>query len=117
MLNQTYDFSFFLCFQREKTWVQKLEEAKRERTRETAEVTCQTHESEVSSLTVSAEELDSRLRAQKQQLQLDADKVQHKAVEEARKRLQRELEEKHLEDMAKQVTDILYSLQQQMSLY
>lgn len=85
-----------------------MEEAKRERTREAAEVTCQTDESEVSSLTVSAEELDSRLRAQKQQLQLDADKVQHKAVEEARKQVQRELEEKHLEDMAKQVTDILF---------
>lgn len=100
------DVFFFLCFQREKTWVQKLEEAKRERSREAAEVTCQTDE--VSSLTVSAEELDSRLRAQKQQLQLDADKVQHKAVEEARKQVQRELEEKHLEDMAKQVTDTLF---------
>ncbi|XP_013876974.1 centrosomal protein of 152 kDa isoform X2 [Austrofundulus limnaeus] len=88
---------------REKTWVQKLEEATRERNRETAEVTCQTDESELSTLTVSAEELESRLRAQKQQLQLDADEVQRKAVEEARKRLQRELEEKHLEDMAKQV--------------
>lgn len=90
-------------------WVQKLEEAKRERNGATAEVTCQTDESELSTPTVSAEELESRLRAQKQQLQLDADKVQRKAVEEARNRLQRELEEKHLEDMAKQVTEALWS--------
>lgn len=86
-----------------------MQEAKRGRNRETADVTCQTDESELSTLNVSAEELESRLRAQKQQLQLDADKVQRKAVEEARKRLQRELEEKHLEDMAKQVTEALCS--------
>ncbi|KAK5619456.1 hypothetical protein CRENBAI_013841 [Crenichthys baileyi] len=88
---------------REKTWVQKLEEAMKERNPDTAEVTCQTDELEAGGRTVYAEELDSRLAAQKQQLQLEADKVQHKAVEEARKQVQRELEEKHLNDMAKQV--------------
>ncbi|KAM9753445.1 centrosomal protein of 152 kDa isoform 1-T1 [Menidia menidia] len=85
----------------EKTWAQKVEEAKKERQREITEVTCQTEETEPS--TVSAEELDSRLSAQKQQLQLEADKVRRKAVEEAKKQVQRELQEKHLEDMAKQV--------------
>ncbi|XP_047210755.1 centrosomal protein of 152 kDa isoform X1 [Girardinichthys multiradiatus] len=88
---------------REKTWVQKLEEAEKERNPDTAEVTCQTDELEARGRTVYAEELDSRLAAQKHQLQLEAEKVQHKAVEEARKQVQRELEEKHLNDMAKQV--------------
>uniref|UniRef100_A0A3B5KL56 Centrosomal protein 152 n=1 Tax=Xiphophorus couchianus TaxID=32473 RepID=A0A3B5KL56_9TELE len=83
----------------EKTWVQKLEEAKKERN--AAEVSCQTEIA--SGRAISAEELDSRLAAQKQQLQLEADKVQRKAVAEARKQIQRELEEKHLNDMAKQV--------------
>ncbi|XP_068578645.1 centrosomal protein of 152 kDa isoform X2 [Cebidichthys violaceus] len=87
----------------EKTWVQRLEEAKREKRKETAEATCQADEIEASSVTITVEELDSRLRAQKQQLQLEADKVKRKAVEEARKQAQRELHEKHLEDMAKQV--------------
>lgn len=95
----------------EKTWVQRLEEAQREKHKDTAEVTCQADESEASSVTVTVEELDSRLSAQKQQLQLEADKVKRKAVEEARKQAQRELHEKHLEDMAKQVSGVfsLYS--------
>ncbi|XP_054883806.1 centrosomal protein of 152 kDa [Poeciliopsis prolifica] len=86
---------------REKTWVQKLEEAKKERS--AAEVSCQTDELDASGRAISAEELDSRLAAQKQQQQLEADKMQRKAVAEARKQIQRELEEKHLNDMAKQV--------------
>ncbi|XP_029378778.1 centrosomal protein of 152 kDa isoform X2 [Echeneis naucrates] len=87
----------------ETTWTQRLEEARREDVRETAEVTCQTDETDSSSVTITAEELDSRLSAQKQQLQLEADKVRYKAVEEARKQAQRELQEKYLEDMANQV--------------
>ncbi|XP_031138541.1 centrosomal protein of 152 kDa isoform X1 [Sander lucioperca] len=87
----------------EKTWVQRLEEARREKHRETTEATCQADEIEASSVTITVEELDSRLSAQKQQLQLEADKVKRKAVEEARKQAQRELHKKHLEDMAKQV--------------
>uniref|UniRef100_A0A8C9WXZ9 Centrosomal protein 152 n=1 Tax=Sander lucioperca TaxID=283035 RepID=A0A8C9WXZ9_SANLU len=69
----------------------------------TTEATCQADEIEASSVTITVEELDSRLSAQKQQLQLEADKVKRKAVEEARKQAQRELHKKHLEDMAKQV--------------
>ncbi|XP_040893864.1 centrosomal protein of 152 kDa [Toxotes jaculatrix] len=87
----------------ERTWTQRLEEARREEHRETAEVTCQTDEIEGSGVMITAEELDSRLSAQKHQLQLEADKDKRKAVEEARKQAQRELQEKHLEDMAKQV--------------
>ncbi|XP_021163132.2 centrosomal protein of 152 kDa isoform X2 [Fundulus heteroclitus] len=82
---------------------EKLEEAKKERNPDTAEVICQTDEPEAGGRTINAEELDSRLAAQKQQLQLEADKVQRRAVEDARKQIQRELEEKHLNDMAKQV--------------
>lgn len=90
--------------QMEKTWVQRLEEARGEKHKETAEATCQADEVEASSVTITVEELDSRLSVQKQQLQLDADKVKRKAVEEARKKAQRELHKKHLEDMAKQVS-------------
>ncbi|XP_034390601.1 centrosomal protein of 152 kDa isoform X2 [Cyclopterus lumpus] len=87
----------------EKTWVQRLEEAGRENRKETAEATCQADAIDASSMTITVEELDSRLSAQKQQLQLDSDKVKCKAVEEARKQTQREQHEKHLENMAKQV--------------
>lgn len=89
----------------EKTWEQRLEEVRRERCRETAEATCQAAEPEASRGTVTMEELDIRLRAQKQQLLLEADKVKHKAVEEARRQTQRQLHKKNLEDMAKQVRD------------
>ncbi len=92
----------------ETTWVQRLEEARREKHRETAEATCQADEIEASSVTITVEELDSRLSAQKQQLQLEAEKVKRKAVEEARKQTQRELHEKHLEDMAKQVSGFFF---------
>uniref|UniRef100_A0A3Q3MEN8 Centrosomal protein 152 n=1 Tax=Labrus bergylta TaxID=56723 RepID=A0A3Q3MEN8_9LABR len=81
----------------------RLEEARRKRDRETTEAACQTDHNESSSVTITVVEMDSRLSAQKQQLQLEADKVKRKAVEEARKQVQRELHEKHLEDMAKQV--------------
>ncbi|KAL6106570.1 cep152 [Pungitius sinensis] len=87
----------------EKTWEQRLEEANRDEHKETAEAACQADEIQAGSVTVTVEELDSRLSAQKQQLELEADKVKRKAVEEARKQAQRGLLEKHLEDMAKQV--------------
>ena len=93
-----------VCLQMEKTWVQRLEVA----TRETAEASCQADDIEASSGTITVEELNSRLSAQKQQLQMEADKVKRKAVEEARKRIQKELHEKHLEDMAKQVSGVYF---------
>uniref|UniRef100_A0A8C3G0G9 Centrosomal protein 152 n=1 Tax=Cyclopterus lumpus TaxID=8103 RepID=A0A8C3G0G9_CYCLU len=80
-----------------------LEYQKQENRKETAEATCQADAIDASSMTITVEELDSRLSAQKQQLQLDSDKVKCKAVEEARKQTQREQHEKHLENMAKQV--------------
>ncbi|XP_059192058.1 centrosomal protein of 152 kDa [Centropristis striata] len=87
----------------EKTWVQRLEEARREKCTETAEATCQANETEASSVTITIEEVELRLNGQKQQLQLEADKIKRKAVEEARKQAQRELHDRHLEDMARQV--------------
>ncbi|KAM3608683.1 uncharacterized protein V6R79_003056 [Siganus canaliculatus] len=87
----------------EKTWVRRLEQAKRETHRKTTVATCQTEEPEGRSGTVTVEELQSRLDSQRQQLQRDSDKVRCKAVAEAKKQTQRELHEKHLEDMAKQV--------------
>lgn len=99
--------SVLLFIQMEKTWAQRLEEATREQHQEVAETSCQTDENEVS-WTISAEELDSRLSAQRQQLQLESENVRRKAVEEARKRVQRELQEKHLDDMAKQVSAFLF---------
>uniref|UniRef100_A0A3Q4GL71 Centrosomal protein 152 n=1 Tax=Neolamprologus brichardi TaxID=32507 RepID=A0A3Q4GL71_NEOBR len=87
----------------EAAWKDELQkEATREEHQEVAETSCQTDENEVS-WTISAEELDSRLSAQRQQLQLESENVRRKAVEEARKQVQRELQEKHLDDMAKQV--------------
>ncbi|XP_078804759.1 centrosomal protein of 152 kDa isoform X6 [Oryzias latipes] len=86
----------------EKAWTKKLKDSK-DQQREAAEVACQTDETEVNGVTSSAEVLDSRLTAQRQQLQLEADRVQRQAVEDARKHVQRELQKKHLQDMAKQV--------------
>ncbi|XP_028304471.1 centrosomal protein of 152 kDa isoform X3 [Gouania willdenowi] len=87
----------------EKTWVQRLEDAKRIKHEPTAEATCQTEITEMLPLIVSAEEFNSKLRTQKEQLLREAEKVQHKAMEEVRRRALRESQEKHLEDMAKQV--------------
>ncbi|XP_024137277.1 centrosomal protein of 152 kDa isoform X2 [Oryzias melastigma] len=87
----------------EKAWTQRLKASKGDQQREAAELACQTDETEANGVMVSAEELDSRLTAQKQQLQLEADKMQRQAVEDTRKQVQRELQKKHLQDMAKQV--------------
>ncbi|KAF3854994.1 hypothetical protein F7725_023049 [Dissostichus mawsoni] len=86
----------------EKAWVERLEEARREEHKETAEASCQA-ETEASCVRITAEELDSRLSTQRQQLLLEAERCKRKAVEEARKQAQRELHEKHLDDMASQV--------------
>ncbi|XP_068170223.1 centrosomal protein of 152 kDa isoform X2 [Antennarius striatus] len=87
----------------EMVWEERLEENRRDKHRETAEAACQAEEISASKETITSEELESRLSIQKKQLQLDADKVLRQSVEEARKQTQKELHEKHLEDMAKQV--------------
>uniref|UniRef100_A0A8C6U528 Uncharacterized protein n=1 Tax=Neogobius melanostomus TaxID=47308 RepID=A0A8C6U528_9GOBI len=87
----------------EQTWSQRLEEAKQQRSSDTAAVASQTDHLQDRNETISAEALASRLRDQKQQLHVEADGARLKAVEEAKKQIQKELQEKHLEDMAKQV--------------
>lgn len=91
--------------QMEQTWQQRLEEVRRGRGGEMVEAACQGDETVTSSGMITAEELESRLAAQKQQLQLEANRLRQKAVEESRKYTQRELHKKHLEDMAKQVRE------------
>lgn len=83
-----------------------MEEVRKGKHRETGEVTCQTDEVHSTNTTFTAEELEDRLNAQKHELQLEAEKVKRKAVEEARRQVMRELQEKHLEDMAKQVSEL-----------
>uniref|UniRef100_A0A8C5ETK6 Centrosomal protein 152 n=1 Tax=Gouania willdenowi TaxID=441366 RepID=A0A8C5ETK6_GOUWI len=50
-----------------------------------------------------SKEKEMEVQTQKEQLLREAEKVQHKAMEEVRRRALRESQEKHLEDMAKQV--------------
>lgn len=112
LLHETYVLYrtdiFLPSFQTEQTWELRLEEARRGRKGEMVEAACQGDESVSSSggsrLMITTEELESRLTAQKRQLQLEADRLRQKAVEESRKHIQRELHKKHLEDMAKQVS-------------
>ncbi|XP_051917384.1 centrosomal protein of 152 kDa isoform X2 [Hippocampus zosterae] len=89
--------------QMEKTWTLRLEEARREKHSATSEVTCQTEEAAANGLMITVEELDSRLCAQRQQLQMEADKVQRQVVEEAKKQVLKETQNKHLEDLAYKV--------------
>ncbi|XP_036816597.1 trichohyalin-like isoform X2 [Oncorhynchus mykiss] len=99
-----------------RSWAQRFEaDARRQRPTETQESSsqtdltekeekaCQTSSSERTKAApgCTMEELDTRLWEQK--LQREADLARRRAVEDAGKRVQRELQEKHLEDMAKQV--------------
>ncbi|XP_041705638.2 centrosomal protein of 152 kDa isoform X2 [Coregonus clupeaformis] len=104
----------------ERYWAQRLEaavaDARRPRPTDTQESSsqtdltaeekaCQTSSPEKTKAApgCSMEELDTRLREQRLQLQREADTARRRAVEDAGKRVQKELQEKHLEDMAKQV--------------
>lgn len=66
--------------------------------------TCQTVDFQNRNVTITVKELESRLSAQKQQLQIEADRLKQRAVEEVKKQTQIELHDKHLDDMAKQVS-------------
>ncbi|XP_077424265.1 centrosomal protein of 152 kDa isoform X2 [Vanacampus margaritifer] len=87
----------------EKTWTLRLEEARRGKHSETSEGSSQTDEPEANGLTITVEELDSRLCAQRQQLQVEADEVRRQAVEETRRQVQKETQDVHLEDLANKV--------------
>ncbi|KAJ3596388.1 hypothetical protein NHX12_002795 [Muraenolepis orangiensis] len=87
----------------ERTWAQQQAVSRRE----TAEASSETDDAlstpALPGATLTAEELDSKLRAQKWSLQAEADGTRERAVEEALKQLQTELQKRHLEDMATQV--------------
>ncbi|CAL8356718.1 unnamed protein product [Lota lota] len=86
------------AFAREKERLE--EEAAGRKCRETAEVSSQTEDTlnAPPGMTLTAEELDSKLGAQKRSLQAEADA--------ARRRLQTELQKRHLEDMATQTEQL-----------
>ncbi|XP_061630746.1 centrosomal protein of 152 kDa isoform X1 [Phyllopteryx taeniolatus] len=89
--------------QKEMTWTLRLEEARREKHSKTSDRTCQTEEVDANGLMITVEDLNSRLCAQRQQLQVEAEKVKHQAVEEAKKQVQKDTQDKHLEDLANKV--------------
>ncbi|XP_054633053.1 centrosomal protein of 152 kDa isoform X2 [Dunckerocampus dactyliophorus] len=89
--------------QMERKWTLKLEEARCEKCRMASDRSCQTDGLGANCLTVTVEELNSRLSAQRLQLQLEADKVKRQAVDEARRQVQKDTQDKHLEDLANKV--------------
>lgn len=108
----SFDFYFFLsvCLsfcQLEQSWVKRLQEAEEEvrkaRLSDTREGACQTSSSEMAGQLISAEELEVRLSAQKETLQQEATTAQVRAVEEAVRDAQREMQQKHTDDITLQV--------------
>ncbi|CAL8261477.1 unnamed protein product [Merluccius merluccius] len=93
----------------ERTWARRLEEEAAIGKRcETGEAASQTEGALLApappgAMLATKEELDAKLRAQKRSLQAEADSAKERAVEEARRRLRRELQKRHLEDVATQV--------------
>ncbi|XP_048013741.1 centrosomal protein of 152 kDa isoform X2 [Megalobrama amblycephala] len=91
----------------EKSWAQRLQEAEEEvrkaRQSDTREGACQTSSSETAGQLISVEDLEVRLCAQRESLQQEAASAQARAVEEAVRHAQRELQQKHTDDMALQV--------------
>ncbi|XP_062856378.1 centrosomal protein of 152 kDa [Trichomycterus rosablanca] len=91
----------------EKNSAQRLEEALREKQKakaaETQEGSSQTNSSESETQLISLEQLETRLGEQRVALQQEADNKLAKAVEEAGRRRERELQQKHVQDMSLQV--------------
>ncbi|XP_039502831.1 centrosomal protein of 152 kDa isoform X2 [Pimephales promelas] len=91
----------------EKSWAQRLQEAEEEvrkaRQSDTREGACQAGSSESAERLISAEDLEVRLRAQRESLQQEASSAQARAVEEAVRHAERELQQKHTDDIALQV--------------
>ncbi|KAK7117828.1 hypothetical protein R3I94_023148 [Phoxinus phoxinus] len=91
----------------EKSWAQRLQEAEEEvqkaRESDTREGACQTGSGQL----ISAEDLEVRLRAQRESLQQEASSAQARAVEEAVRHAERELQQKHTDDIALQVEGVI----------
>lgn len=94
--------------QLEKSWAQRLLKAEEEITKIRQTDTCeggfQTSCLESAGQSVSLEELEIRLNAQRETLQQEAVAVQAKAVEEAVRNAQRELQQKHTDALSLQVS-------------
>ncbi|XP_076863525.1 centrosomal protein of 152 kDa [Brachyhypopomus gauderio] len=92
--------------QLEKTWACRLEEAVKERRgvrASTQEGSSQTERTEPAAQPVSLQQLEARLGAQRTALQREADGALARAVEEAVRRAERELQQKHTQDVSSQV--------------
>ncbi|RXN26207.1 centrosomal protein of 152 kDa [Labeo rohita] len=91
----------------EQSWAQRLQEAEEEvrkaRQSDTREGACQTSSAETAGQLISVEELEVRLSAQRETLQQEAATAQARAVEEAVRHAQREMQQKHTEDITLQV--------------
>uniref|UniRef100_A0A4W4G9E0 CEP152 CEP63 binding coiled coil domain-containing protein n=1 Tax=Electrophorus electricus TaxID=8005 RepID=A0A4W4G9E0_ELEEL len=89
----------------EKSWQQEQEEVSSSaaRTATTQEGFSQTDSTETATLTLSLEQLEARLSAQRTALQREADSALAKAVGEAVRQTEGELQQKHGQDMASQV--------------
>ncbi|XP_060770807.1 centrosomal protein of 152 kDa isoform X4 [Neoarius graeffei] len=91
----------------EKEWERKLEEALKEKQKakstETQDGSSQTDTVDSVTQLLSLEQLEDRLRAQRVALQRESDSKLSKAVEEAVKGRESELQQKHAQDMALQV--------------
>ncbi|XP_073687907.1 centrosomal protein of 152 kDa [Garra rufa] len=91
----------------EQSWAQRLQEAEEEvrkaRQSDTREGACQTSSSETADKLISVEELEVRLGAQRETLQQEASTAQARAVEEAVRHAQREMQQKRTEDLTLQV--------------
>ncbi|XP_061891285.1 centrosomal protein of 152 kDa [Entelurus aequoreus] len=89
--------------QMERMWTLRLEEAACEKRAVTSEAICQTDGIDADCLTITVEELNSRLGAQRLQLQLEADKVKQQAVNEARNQVQKVIQNQQLDNLSNKV--------------
>lgn len=89
--------------QLDKKWEQKVEEAIKERTKETQDDSSQTDTLDSATQLLSLEQLEDRLSAQRMALERESESKLSKAVEEAVRGKERELQQKHVQDMALQV--------------
>ncbi|MCI4381828.1 hypothetical protein PGIGA_G00256550 [Pangasianodon gigas] len=91
----------------EKKWERKLEEAMKERKKakstETQNASSQTDTVDSVTQLLSLEQMEDRLSAQRMALQRESDSKLTKAVEEAVRSKERELQQKHVQDMTLQV--------------
>lgn len=94
--------------QLERKWERKLEEAMKEKQKakctETQDDCTQTDTVDSVSPLLSLEQLEERLSAQRMVLQRESDSKLTKAVEEAVRGKERELQQKHVQDMTLQVS-------------